>query len=310
MVVKECAISVHKRNDERVAQKQIAYTALDELTVTENSRALRAFKYPLICYSIEVFSGVLNMDKKRKHIKFIDETHQYFNIETNEEYLSVTKFVSMYYPRFEADEIARKLVTGHRLYQKKYEGLSIHEAIQLLKAEWKARTDIGTNVHNILEKYVLEGISDNKYSNIFDTLRLKERYPNDGIVPEMLLFSDKYKIAGQADLVLVNEEEETFKIFDYKTNQKGIQRNSFQDNRMFAPLEHLPDCNYYHYSIQLSLYAYMLWKETGFKCDGLSILWVDTDELVMREYQVGSHGGDLAEILSERKAKINNLLMV
>lgn len=239
------------------------------------------------------------MDKIRNHIKFVEDTHQYFNVNTNEEYLSITKFVSNYYPKFEADDIALNLVTTNSKYIKKYEGLPIEEAVARLKEEWAKRTQIGNEVHNTLEKYVTEGLRDDKYSDIFDNLRLKERYPDFQIVPEMLLYSDKYKMAGQSDLVLINEKEETFIIFDYKTNEKGIQKRSYNDKRMFSPLDHLPDCNYYHYSLQLTLYAYLLREETGYKCDGLTILWVDTAELIIRQYSVGNHWGDISQILAD-----------
>ena len=46
---------------------------------------------------------------------------------------------------------------------------------------------------------------------------------------------------------------------------------------MFAPVSHLPDCNYYHYALQLSLYAYFLEQELGYSCAGLELLWVNTN---------------------------------
>jgi hypothetical protein len=255
------------------------------------------------------------MDKQRKHIKFVEESHQYLNVETGEQYLSTTEFLSRYYRKFDASAIARKLVTTNKQYKNKYQGIEVEDAINELKAEWQLRTDLGNEIHNIFETHLINRLTGKKsisnlYTKIFDSFNLLNKYPNHKVCPEMILFSDKYKIAGQADLPLFNEEQEAFKIFDYKSNQKGIKKYAYQDQKMFAPLEHIPDSNYYHYALQLTLYAYMVREETGYRCDELSILWVDTEELIMREYEVGSHTGDIAQILSERLKEINSLAIV
>ena len=46
-----------------------------------------------------------------------------------------------------------------------------------------------------------------------------------------------------------------------KTKLKKV--NPFQN--MNEPLAHLPDCNYYHYCLQLNAYRYILETEYGFK---------------------------------------------
>ena len=38
---------------------------------------------------------------------------------------------------------------------------------------------------------------------------------------------------------------------------------------MRPPLEHLPDCNYYHYCLQLNLYKYILSSEYGVAVSGM-----------------------------------------
>jgi hypothetical protein len=38
---------------------------------------------------------------------------------------------------------------------------------------------------------------------------------------------------------------------------------------MKAPLHHLPDCNYSHYSLQLNIYRYILESEYGYHVSGM-----------------------------------------
>jgi hypothetical protein len=91
---------------------------------------------------------------------------------------------------------------------------------------------------------------------------------------EELLFNTEYKIAGTADLI---EEFPSgrLNVWDFKTN-KVIDYNSKYNKRMLAPIDHLEACAYTKYSLQLSIYAWML-EQNGAKIGRLGILWIDKD---------------------------------
>jgi hypothetical protein len=229
------------------------------------------------------------MDKQRKHIKFIEATHQYFNVETGEKYTSCTTFLSQYHEKFDADKIAENLILNVPKYRSQYSNFSLAMGINLLKAEWKKRTDIGNFIHNKLEDYlkgndVFDADKGQNWNNrikqlisAWDDLMLFQRYHDYEFIPEMLLFNDDLKLAGQSDLVLLNHEKKTFIVMDYKTNKKGIEKASYQNKLMYPPVEHLMDCNYNHYALQLNLYAYFLGQELGYKMDELMLLLVNTN---------------------------------
>ena len=67
----------------------------------------------------------------------------------------------------------------------------------------------------------------------------------------------------------------TVHIKDYKTS-KEISKTPFQDQMMLSPVSHLPNANFYTYSLQLSLYARML-EEFGYKVGNLAIEHVDKE---------------------------------
>ena len=52
---------------------------------------------------------------------------------------------------------------------------------------------------------------------------------------------------------------------------------------MLKPIQHLDSCNFNSYSLQLSLYAYMLEKRYGYKIAGLYLIHLREDEF--REYE-------------------------
>lgn len=88
-----------------------------------------------------------------------------------------------------------------------------------------------------------------------------------GVYPEYLIYYDNPKInlhiAGQIDLLVKNGNDIT--IIDHKSNRK-IDTKGFYNNgtrttdKMLYPLRNLDECNYNHYQLQLSTYAWMLQK--------------------------------------------------
>lgn len=97
----------------------------------------------------------------------------------------------------------------------------------------------------------------------------------DGYYPELLLWNKDHMIAGQADKVFIETLDgyRFIDVDDYKTNKK-IKRESYYSrgkgySMMKAPLDHLMDCNYTHYCLQISIYAWML-EQFGFNVRNLS----------------------------------------
>lgn len=89
----------------------------------------------------------------------------------------------------------------------------------------------------------------------------------NGVYPEYLISrvseDGKLRIAGQIDLLV--KKGNKIIIADWKTNKK-IETKSFFNNRtktsvkMKFPLNNLDDVNYWHYTLQLSTYAWMIQK--------------------------------------------------
>lgn len=116
----------------------------------------------------------------------------------------------------------------------------------------------------------------------------KDYYAMDlenGIYPEYLISwsteQDDIKLAGQIDLMI--KDGNNIHLLDYKTNAK-IDKTSFFDRsagknkKMLYPLNDYDDCNFWHYAMQLSTYAWMISKNhPEFKIKSLTILHCDHD---------------------------------
>ena len=108
----------------------------------------------------------------------------------------------------------------------------------------------------------------------------------NGIYPEYLIsrISDdgKLRIAGQIDLLV--KKGNSITILDWKSN-KEIKQKSFYDNKtrtsqkMKYPLNNLDDANYWHYTLQLSTYAWMVQKlNPEFEIEDLVLVHFDHND--------------------------------
>lgn len=75
---------------------------------------------------------------------------------------------------------------------------------------------------------------------------------------ELPMFHVGLQMAGQADL-LCKDKHGNYAIVDWKRTKELRWENKFRSLK--PPLQHLPDCNYYVYALQLSLYAFILESE-------------------------------------------------
>lgn len=107
-----------------------------------------------------------------------------------------------------------------------------------------------------------------------------------GIYPEYLISrvseDGKLRVAGQIDLLV--KKGNKIIICDWKTNKK-IETKSFFNSKtkssvkMKYPLNNIEDTNYWHYTLQLSTYAWMLQKlNPEFEIEDLVMIHFDHDD--------------------------------
>lgn len=141
--------------------------------------------------------------------------------------------------------------------------------------EWdkanKESCERGTKIHAELENQYYNKSKDIslKKFGLGGKFECKQGYTDldleNGVYPEYLIYYQSedgvLKVAGQIDLLIKNGND--IYIVDYKTNKKIDQKSGFdtttkKNATMLYPLNNLMDCNYMHYTMQLSTYAYML----------------------------------------------------
>lgn len=158
--------------------------------------------------------------------------------------------------------------------------------------ENKRSCERGTKIHANLENSMYKkkkniDLTKFQVGGKFECIKDKTELDlENGVYPEYLISwdspSSKLHVAGQIDLIA--KQGNCITILDWKTNKK-IDTKGFFDSKtrksekMKFPLCSLDECNYNHYCLQLSTYAYMLTqKHPEFIIDDLVLVHFDHND--------------------------------
>jgi len=191
-------------------------------------------------------------------INYHDASHSYLT-EDLSPLKSVTRIVSNSFPKFDSEKISKRYAEKHNLSQT--------DVLQKWADKAKRGREWGDKMHFyaecLLKDHICPPPENNKekayYSGLEDFVKkLKKRYTI--IWVEKVLFSIKYGIAGTLDVLLQDKyNQNRYVLGDWKSNEQIRKTNQFQNG--LGELEHLDDCNFNHYSLQLNLYEWLIRKE-------------------------------------------------
>ena len=203
---------------------------------------------------------------KQVEVLYDDPSHTYFFAGTL--YLSATGIVSKFYEKFDTEAKAEWMAYRY--------GQTPDYWITKWRTHNQRSLDRGNDIHDRQEQFLYNRgftriTGDREYAvrrvPFSDATKRRKISPDqlvDGCYPELKLWRHDWSIAGRCDKPTLESVLGTryAHIEDYKTN-KAIEENGFIDKfgnerMMLDPISHLPDCEFTHYSLQLSIYQYML----------------------------------------------------
>ena len=196
---------------------------------------------------------------------FNEEQHKYFYEEMPEiELVSPSGLIKLFHEPFDKQKMAQKTADK--------KGITVDEVLKMWKDKNTLSLEKGSAYHAYRENqyYELGKINGHKVYKHEDTGTHKVGFDilnlSPGIYPELIVDIPEYGFVGTADNVEIFEDK-TFTLLDFKTNEKldltgypvfDPKTKTRKAKKMYPPISHIDDCNFGHYSIQLSLYAYAL----------------------------------------------------
>ena len=201
------------------------------------------------------------------------ENHIYqLNDDPNFEFISVTTYDGDFFEKFDAPAVASKLTASHPKYK--------HMKAEELLALWKKKSEYGTFVHEELEDYINDKTSptDDRSIRAVKWLNGYKMQSNYKLFSEKIIYSKELNLAGTIDLLMYDKKSDSYIIIDWKTSSK-IETSAYRHKTGNHDItRNLEDCNFNHYSLQLSLYRYILENYYGLKVNNQMIVHItDTD---------------------------------
>ena len=231
-------------------------------------------------------------------LQFTEKNHEYKSIKGPViKWTSVTTVIGLYKEKFDQKAVSKAVVKKKK---SKWFGMKPEDVVAIWNGETTRALKMGTWYHNSRENEVIACDTIRRAGIDLPIMRPIEQdgikiSPDQrlvpGIYPEHFMYLKSTGVCGQADRVEVIQD--VVDVYDYKTNKeiktKGFTNWNGVTKMMLAPLNHLEDCNLAHYTIQLSIYMYMILKHNpGLKPGKLVIQHVkfEIEELDKNGYPV------------------------
>jgi len=198
------------------------------------------------------------LKRKTLPVSFIDDNHTYRH--GLKELKSVTTLISEYCKPFDANGYILKAVAESK-------GITTTELSNIWAKNRDDSCEFGTKIHDYAEQYSLGlpvngKLPDKELGYLQQVIKFFKDYKLKVVDSEILVYSLDYGVAGQIDLVSLNDKGE-LELWDWKTG-KSIDTDNKYNEFMLYDLAHVSDNNYNKYALQMSSYIKLL-RDWGFK---------------------------------------------
>ncbi|MBE37381.1 MAG: hypothetical protein CMP50_01815 [Flavobacteriales bacterium] len=219
--------------------------------------------------------------QKHTKISLNEETHTYTLLNSELNFMSVTEFINTFFHPFDENIIAEKL-SGKGKYK--------HMSSKDILKDWEQRRNRGTIVHKEIEQFVENKETINQETLINFDLKSKQGINflkkkclnNENIVfSEVKIISETLQLAGTIDLMIYNKKHNKIYLIDWKTNI-SIKKQGYNKG-IKPPVDVIDDCSFNRYTLQLSMYSYILANYYNASVGGLYIVHLKNEEYNIME---------------------------
>jgi len=290
--------------------------------------------------------NIKNAHKRDALIKFDAGPHKY-TCNGQGDYISVTTWNHSHFKPFDADAIIKKMMRDPVKWAKSpYYGKTPEEikaGWDLNRDEAAAK---GTEMHANIERYYLgEPIGGNppapqalqppllgNGNNNLPPHFMDFVKDHPDLIPyrtEWMIFDEDVRIAGSIDMVAVAppdppginypqeggippgvpEGARSLVLYDWKRCKEIKETNSFKEFAMTDCIKHLPDTNFWHYSLQLNTYKAILEAKYEKKVVGMYLVCLHPNLPTYQLLSVPDLSEEVKALFAFRKKEIAKLKM-
>jgi ATP-dependent exoDNAse (exonuclease V) beta subunit len=239
-------------------------------------------------------------------IVFDEPTHVYTVNGSSKGIISCTKFLHEFFPHFDADAIIKKMMNSPKWPQSKYYGQTAAQIKKGWNDNGAEASGAGTALHLAIEQF-LHGHPEMIESGVKETpeWRYFEHFwdeVKDDLVPyrsEWEVWSEEYKLAGSIDMIFYRKSDDSYVIYDWKRS-KEIKTDSPFGEMGYGPLSHIPNLNYWNYTIQLNVYRWFLETYYGLRISDMYIVIFHPNNVNYKRFRLNRLDDEVKGMLEAR----------
>ena len=225
-----------------------------------------------------------NAHPRDADIQFDEPTHVYTVQGSSKGIISCTKFLHEFFGHFDAKGTIKKMMASPKWTESKWykPGITAKEIEEQWNANGREASGAGTAMHLAIEQFlngsehvILPHIKETTEWRYFMNFWREHGADLEPYRTEWEVWSEDHKLAGQIDMVYRRKSDGKFLIYDWKRSKEIKTENKFQTG--LPPIQHLPDCNYWHYTLQLNVYRWFLENLYGLEIDDMYLLVLHPD---------------------------------
>ena len=223
--------------------------------------------------------AILNAHPRDAHIQFDEGPHVY-TVRGEQGYTSVTTWNHSHFSHFDGDKIVGNILRSPKMNDPtyKYHGMTREDILASWDKNRDAASSAGTHTHFNVECYYneVDVVDDSVEYQYF--LRFVADHPHlKAYRTEWCVYYEEIKIAGSIDMVFQDRNTGKYLIYDWKRS-KGIEYESYGGKTATTEcIRHLPDTNFWHYSLQLNVYRKILQDKYDMEIVGMALVVLHPD---------------------------------
>lgn len=250
-----------------------------------------------------------NAHPRDKDIVFDEPTHIYTVKGSSNGYISCTGFLHAFFGHFDPDAIIAKMMSSPKWRASKYYGQTAEE----IKAGWnengRVASEAGTEMHLAIEMFLNDSaelipphLKETREWSYFMDFWRDHGADLEPYRMEWEVWVSEIKLAGSIDGIFRRRSDGRFLIYDWKRSKEIKTSNGFQSG--LGPLAHLPDCNYWHYSLQLNVYRWILETYYGFDVADMYLVIMHPDAKGYKRMRLNRMDDEVAEMVECRRRAV------
>ena len=253
--------------------------------------------------------AVKNRHERDNLIHFDEPTHVYTVKGSSKGIVSITQFHHCFFPHFNPDATIEKMMKSKKWPESPYYGKTAAEIKAIWNQSGKEASEAGTAMHlgiemvmNGAEAEVVPEVKETKEWEYFWNYWKEDSKIWEPWRTEWEVWDEDLKLAGSIDMVYRNKIDGTFAIYDWKRAKEMKMSNDFETG--YGPASHLPNCNYWQYTLQLNMYRYSLEKHYGLKISEMALVVLHPNNNNYKRFKLNRLEDEVEEMMECRRLAV------